>query len=163
MSSPDDVAPVRESEGFIENRGRAVTSLSRFAKATGLLALGLACSHSPPVEEPEAGEAGPARRRIAEGCDRVEEARGYDAYVGQRALAILSWTGMPERAANLKIPIYVVGIDEGVIGVRFLEFPLREQYLNVWLGSGHVVAAGENLFLLDPCSATLEPWPGQER
>jgi hypothetical protein len=43
--------------------------------------------------------------------------------------------------------------------VRFLAFPMREQYLHLWTGSGHISALGDDVFLLDPCSANLEPWP----
>jgi len=83
---------------------------------------------------------------------------GYGTLVGGRALATLQWTGMNEYAASLKIPVFVVGIEGDDLAVRFLQFPMREEYLHVWLGSGHIRPAGENVFLLDPCSATLEPW-----
>jgi hypothetical protein len=109
-------------------------------------------------DTPDAREA-PAERRVAAGCEPSVESSKYEGLVGSRALAVLSWTGISEDAANLKIPIYVVGIESRAIGVRFLEFPMREQYLHIWLGSGHIRAAPENVFLLDPCSATLEPWP----
>lgn len=149
--------------GLVENRAGTVRRLSRFAKTTGLLALGLACSHAPPVEEPEAGETGPARRRIAEGCDPGEEARQYERYVGKRALVILRWQGMPERAANLRIPVHVIGIQGRAIGVRFLQFPMKEQYLAIWLESGHIEPGPDGVFLLDPCSATVVEWPELER
>ena len=100
-----------------------------------------------------------AAREISKGCDLVEESLKYEAFVGARALAVLSWTGMSEDARNLKIPVYVLGIEGGAITVRFLQFPMREQYLHIWLASGHITAAPESVFLLDPCSAALEPWP----
>jgi hypothetical protein len=87
-----------------------------------------------------AGQGGRGERRIAEGCKPKEASLEYEDYAGARALAILSWNGMSERAANLKIPVFVVAIEDGSIGVRFLEFPMREQYLNIWLGSGHIAA-----------------------
>ncbi len=108
---------------------------------------------------PEAPTDGPAVRRIVDGCDPVEASLQYESYVGDRALAILSWTGMAEHAANLEIPIYVVGIEDATLYIRFLNFPMREQYLNIWLGSGHISSAPDQIFLLDPCSARLEPWP----
>lgn len=66
---------------------------------------------------------------------------------------------MSRDARDLRIPIYVVEVADGAVGVRFLQFPMREQYLHIWLGSGHIMAGREDEFLLDPCSATLEPWP----
>lgn len=117
---------------------------------------------APPPPLPEVrvatGEGRRAKRRIAEGCAPAEEARKYAGFVGDRALAILRWSGASEQTAALEIPVYVVGIDGGVIRVRFLQFPMREQYLHVWLGSGHIEAAPENVFLLHACSARLEPW-----
>ena len=52
----------------------------------------------------EAGAGGPALRRMLEGCQPVEESLRYEAYVGERALAILSWTDpLPDHAGQLKV------------------------------------------------------------
>jgi len=112
--------------------------------------------------EPEL-DGGMASRRISEGCDPIEESLTYEERVGQRALAILSWNGMSERAANLKIPIQVVGIEDGAVGVRFMDFPMRAQYIGIWLGSEHIKAGDGDVFLLDPCSVTIVEWPEMER
>jgi hypothetical protein len=109
------------------------------------------------------GDAGPAVRRSVEGCEPVEEARQYEGLVGKRALAILRWTGMPERTAKLRIPVYLVSIEGGAISLRFIDFPMREQYINIWLGSGHIAPGTGDAFLLDPCSASIEPWSAMER
>jgi len=110
-----------------------------------------------PEVSPEAS--GPATRRVVEGCDPGAEAQKYVDLVDARALALLKWTGMREAAAKLKVPVYVVRIEDAAVGVRFLDFPMREQYLHLWLQSGHIEAGPENVFRLQPCSATLEPWP----
>jgi len=119
-----------------------------------------------PAQDRDQGQeldGGMASRRIAEGCDPVEESLTYQDLVGERALAILSWNGMSERAANLKIPIKVVGIEDGAVGVRFMDFPMRAQYLGIWLGSEHIKPGDGDVFLLDPCSAAIVEWPEMER
>jgi hypothetical protein len=108
-------------------------------------------------------DGGLASRRIAEGCDPIEESLKYEEFVGRRALAILSWNGMSEKAANLEIPVHVVGIEDGSVGVRFMQFPMRAQYLGIWLGSEHIRAGEKDVFLLDPCSATIIEWTAMER
>jgi len=108
-------------------------------------------------------DGGLASRRIAEGCDPIEESLKYEEFVGRRALAILSWNGMSEKAANLEIPVQVVGIEDGSVGVRFMQFPMRAQYLGIWLGSEHIRAGEKDVFLLDPCSATIIEWNAMER
>lgn len=108
-------------------------------------------------------DGGTASRRISENCDPVEESLRYEELLDQRALAILSWNGMPERAANLKIPVKVIGIEDGAVGVRFMDFPMRTQYLGIWLGSEHIKVGDRDVFLLDPCSATIVKWPEMER
>jgi len=108
-------------------------------------------------------DGGMASRRIAEGCDPVEESLKYEEFVGRRALTVLSWNGMSERAASLKIPVSVVGIEDGAVGVRFMDFPMRTQYLGIWLGSEHIKAGEKDVFLLDPCSATIVEWAEMER
>lgn len=108
-------------------------------------------------------DGGLASRRIAEGCEPIEESLKYEEFIGRRALAILSWNGMSEKAANLKIPVHVAGIEDGSVGVRFMQFPMRAQYLGIWLGSGHIKAWDKDVFLLDPCSATIVAWPEMER
>lgn len=113
-----------------------------------------------PAEPPDGGAKG---RRITPDCKPVEESLKYEDFVGSRALAILSWNGMSERAANLKIPVHVVAIEDGSVGVRFMQFPMREQYLGIWLGSGHIESGPKDVFLLDPCSATIVEWPEMER
>ncbi|MCZ6807274.1 MAG: hypothetical protein O7F08_10000 [Deltaproteobacteria bacterium] len=124
---------------------------------------------SEPAEASEASrrqaplDGGKASRRIADGCEPIDESLKYEEFVGKRALAVLSWNGMSEPAAGLKIPVYVVGIEDGTIGVRFLQFPMREQYLGIWLGSGHIRSGPKDVFLLEPCSATIVAWPAMER
>jgi len=108
-------------------------------------------------------DGGTASRRIAEGCDPIDESLKYEEFIGRRAHAILSWNGMSERAANLKIPVHVVGIEDGAIGVRFMDFPMRAQYLGIWLGSEHLKKGPKDVFLLDPCSATVVAWPEMEQ
>lgn len=108
-------------------------------------------------------DGGAASRRIAEGCDPIDESLKYEEFIGRRAHAILSWNGMSERAANLKIPVHVVGIENGAIGVRFMDFPMRAQYLGIWLGSEHLEKGPKDVFLLDPCSATIVAWPAMEQ
>jgi len=114
----------------------------------------------PPDQELDGGK---ASRRIADGCEPIDESLKYEEFVGKRALAVLSWNGMPELAAGLKIPVHVVGIEDGSVGVRFMQFPMREQYLGIWLGSGHIKPGPKDVFLLDPCSATIAAWPAIER
>jgi hypothetical protein len=113
-----------------------------------------------PAEQTDAGAKG---RRIAPGCKPVEESLRYEEFVDKRALVILSWHDMPARTANLEIPVRVVGIEDGAIGVRFLEFPMREQYLNVWLGTEHIKPGPDGVFFVDPCSATVAEWSAMER
>lgn len=117
-------------------------------------------SRTMPAERVNAGAKG---RRIAPGCEPVEESLKYEELIDKRALVILSWHGMPEKAANLKIPVRVVGIEDGLVGVRFLQFPMKEQYLNIWLGTEHIKPGPDGVFLLDPCSATVVEWPEMER
>ena len=113
-----------------------------------------------PAEQADGGAKG---RRITPGCKPIEESLKYEEFIDRRALMILSWNGMSERAANLKIPVRVVGIEDGAVSVRFLQFPMREQYVNIWLGSEHIKAGPEGVFLVDPCSATIVEWPKMER
>ena len=119
-----------------------------------------------PAQDREQGQALDgvlASRRVAEGCDPVEESLKYEEFVGRRALAILSWNGMSEKAANLEIPVRVVGIEDGSVGVRFMQIPMRAQYIGIWLGSKHIRAGEKDVFLLDPCSATIIEWTAMER
>jgi hypothetical protein len=104
-------------------------------------------------------DAGVASRRIADDCDPVAESMKYEEFIGTRARAILSWNGMSAATAGLKIPVQVVGIEDGTVGVRFHHFPMSQQFIAGWLHSGHIRTAPEGLFLLDPCSATIVAWP----
>jgi hypothetical protein len=108
-------------------------------------------------------DGGKASRRVAEGCDSTSEALRYEEFIGRRALAILSWDGLSEDAANLKVPVSVVGIEGGTIGVRFMQFPMRDQYVGIWIGSGHIEHGHDDVFLLEPCSATIVEWTELER
>jgi hypothetical protein len=65
---------------------------------------------------------------------------------------------MSPATAGLKIPVHVVGIEDGTVGVRFHHFPMSQQFIAGWLHSGHIRTAPEGLFLLDPCSATIVAW-----
>jgi len=105
--------------------------------------------------QPDGGAIG---RRITPACKPIEESLKYEEFIGGRALAILSWNGMSEPAADLEIPVQVVGVEDGSVGVRFHDFPMRAQYVAIWLRTGHISAAPEGVFLLDPCSATLVAW-----
>lgn len=107
----------------------------------------------------EDGEAKLATRRVIEGCDPVSEAKKYQPFVDQRALVTLNWNDMGERAAKLKIPVYVKSIDEGTVAISVLEIPMREQYLTIWGNSGHIKHADDGTFLVDPCSSGVESWP----
>jgi hypothetical protein len=104
-------------------------------------------------------DAGVASRRIADDCDPVAESMKSEEFIGTRARAILSWNGMSPATAGLKIPVQVVGIEDGTVGVRFHHFPMSQQFIAGWLHSGHIRTAPEGLFLLDPCSATIVAWP----
>ena len=108
-------------------------------------------------------DGGSATRRIKENCDPASEAQKYEEFIDRRALAILSWNNMPERAANLKIPVYVTGVDDGAIALGILEIPMREQYVSIWMGSGHIQPGPGSSFLLDPCSARIEAWEAMDR
>lgn len=103
-------------------------------------------------------DGGLAEKRVVEGCDAVAEAQKYRGFVERKALAILSWSNMPERAANLRIPVYVNGVDAGAVAVSILPIPMRDQYLNIWMNSGHIERGPGDTFLLDPCSATIVDW-----
>jgi hypothetical protein len=103
-------------------------------------------------------DGGVASRRIADDCDPVAESMKYEELIGTRARAILSWNGMSAATAGLKIPVQVVGIEDGSVGVRFHYFPMSQHFIAGWLHSGHIRTAPEGLFLLDPCSATIVPW-----
>ena len=109
--------------------------------------------------EPDGGQ---ATRRIAEDCDPVAEALKYQEFVDRRALAVLSWNNLPERAANLEIPVYVKGTEDGAIGVSVLEIPMREQYLAMWMMSGHLKRGPGGTYLLDPCSAEITAWEAMD-
>jgi hypothetical protein len=128
-------------------------------------------SDSPATSEREAASTAPkydpdgglATRRVAEDCDPVVEARKYEEFIDRRALATLSWNNMPERAAKLEIPVYVKSVEDGAVGVSILQIPMREQYLNIWMGSGHIQRGPGDSFLLDPCSARIEAWEAMDR
>ena len=120
-------------------------------------------SDSASTSEGEAPDGGQATRRIAENCDPVAEALKYEEFVDRRALATLSWNNMREGAANLKIPVYVKGTADGAIGVSILEIPMREQYLAIWMMSGHLKRDPEGGYLLDPCSAEIIAWEAMDR
>jgi len=69
----------------------------------------LACSSTQSGERTSG--AAPTARHVADGCNRAEESLRYGDFVGGQALATLAWTGMPEDASDLKIPVYVVGVE----------------------------------------------------
>jgi hypothetical protein len=128
--------------------------------------LGLAAFWPKPAAAPEAPqqvEDGKASRLVFEDCDPAVEARKYEAFVDRRALAVLSWQNMSERAANLKIPVYVKSVDDGVVNVSILEIPMREQYLTIWQNSGHIAPSADGTFQMDPCSASIEAWEAMDQ
>ena len=108
-------------------------------------------------------DGGSATRRIKENCDPASEAQKYEEFVGRQALAVLSWTNMPEKVANLQIPVYVASVDDGAITVNVLDIPLRDPYIAAWSGSGHMRNGQGTSFLIDPCSARIEAWEAMER
>ena len=112
----------------------------------------------PSAANPYGSDGGVASRRIADDCDPVAESMKYEEFIGTRARAILSWNGVSPATAGLKIPVDVVGIEDGTVGVRFHHFPMSQQFIAGWLHSGHIRTAPEGLFLLDPCSATIVEW-----
>ena len=120
------------------------------------------------VREPAGAEGttddgGLATKRVIDGCDRTAEAMKYEPFVDRRALAILRWNNMTERAAKLKIPVYVTSVDDGAVGVSILPIPMRTQYLNIWMRSGHIERGPGDTFLLDPCASWIEAWEDMER
>lgn len=119
-------------------------------------------SSAQPSAQPSV-DGGLASRRIAENCDPVVEAHKYEEFVDRRALAVLRWNKMPERAAKLKIPVFVKSVQDGAVVVSILQIPMREQYLNIWMGSGHIERGPGDSFLLDPCSAWIETWEEMDR
>jgi len=106
---------------------------------------------------------GLATRRVIEGCDPVVEAKKYEELVDGRALAMLRWNNTTERVAKLKIPVYVNSIEDGAVAVSVLPIPMRAQYLSIWMSSGHIERGPGDSFLLDPCSAWIEPWEEIDR
>jgi hypothetical protein len=108
-------------------------------------------------------DGGLASRRIAEGCDPIDESLKYEEFLGRRALAVLSWNNMAERAANLEIPVRVMSTADGAIGIGILEIPMREQYIGMWMMSGHLKKAPDGGYLLDPCSAKIIAWESMDR
>jgi hypothetical protein len=108
-------------------------------------------------------DGGLATRRITENCDPVAEALKYEEFVDRRALAVLSWSNLPEKAANLEIPVYVKDTADGTIGVSILEIPMREQYLGIWMMSGHLKRGSQGGYLMDPCSAKIIAWESMDR
>jgi hypothetical protein len=162
----------------------ANTGNSRRWIIVGLIALGVALAATlPMLGSNEAGEGesdsaeavegedestydpdgGSATRRIKENCDPASEALKYEEFIDRRALATLSWNNMPERAAKLEIPVYVKSVEDGAVGVSILQIPMRAQYLNIWMGSGHIQRGPGDSFLLDPCSARIEAWEAMDR
>jgi hypothetical protein len=101
-------------------------------------------------------------RRIAHDCDPIAESLKYEGFIGTRARAILSWNEISAATADLKIPVDVVDIEDGAVGVRFHHFPMSQQFIAGWLHSGHIRTAPDGLFLLDPCSATIVAWPEKD-
>jgi len=99
-----------------------------------------------------------ASRRIAYDCDPVAESLKYEGFIGTRARAILSWHEISAATADLKIPVDVMDIEDGAVGVRFHHFPMSQQFITAWLHSGHIRTASDGLFLLDPCSAAIVAW-----
>jgi hypothetical protein len=162
----------------------ANTGNSRRWIIVGLIALGVALAATLPMlgsnevgeGESDSAEAvegedestydpdgGSATRRIKENCDPIAEAKKYEELIDRRALAILSWNNMPERAAKLEIPVYVKGVEDGAVSLSILQIPMRAQYLNIWMGSGHIQRGPGDSFLLDPCSARIEAWEAMDR
>ena len=77
---------------------------------------------------------------------------------GTRAKAVLSWNGVSAATAGLKIPVQVVGIEDGTVGVRFHHFP-REPAVHRGLAPQwpHSHSARRSV-PARPCSATIVAW-----
>ena len=103
-------------------------------------------------------DGGVSLRRIADDCDPVAESMKYEEFIGTRARVILSWNGASAATAGLKIPVNVVGIEDGAVGVQFHHLPMSQTFIRAWLHTGHIRTAPDGLFLLDPCSATIIEW-----
>jgi len=103
-------------------------------------------------------DTGKATKRVLEDCDPVAEALKYEELVDTKALAVLRWNNMSDRAAKLKIPVYVHSVDDGAVVVGILPIPMRAQYLNIWMNSGHIERGPGDTFLLDPCASWIEAW-----
>jgi hypothetical protein len=108
-------------------------------------------------------DGGLATRRVIENCDPITEALKYEEFVDRRALAVLGWDNLSKRAADLEIPVYVKGTADGTVGVSILEIPMRDQYVAMWLTSGHLRHGPGNTYLLDPCSAKVIAWEAMDR
>ena len=119
-----------------------------------------------PITPTEAADqdvsSGKATKRVLENCDPKAEAAKYEALVDHKALAVLRWNNMAERAAKLKIPVYVKSVDDGKVNVSILAIPMREQYLTIWQNSGHISPASDGTYLLDPCASSIEVWEAMD-
>jgi hypothetical protein len=125
-------------------------------------------SESAPTSETDGGstnapDGGPGVRRIKENCDPIPEAKKYGEFVGREAVAILSWTNMPETVTKLQIPVYVASVDDGAIAVNVLDIPLKDPYIATWIRSGHMRPGQDTALLIDPCSARIEAWEAMDR
>ena len=112
----------------------------------------------PSADNRYGSDGGVPSRRIAHDCDPIAESLKYEGFIGTRARAILSWNEISAATADLKIPVDVVDIEDGAVGVRFHHFPMSQQFITAWLHSGHIRTASDGLFLLDPCSAAIVAW-----
>ena len=81
------------------------------------------------------------------------------------------------RFATCTCPDYFKGVNSGrygaprvngnprckhVIAVSILPIPMRAQYLNLWMNSGHIERGPGDTFLLDPCASWVEAWEAMD-
>ncbi len=114
------------------------------------------CGPDPePIESEPAS--GLATRHVRPGCDPLAEAQRYAALVQQRAFATLDWNRAPDNIAAQRIPVRVLDVEGATVVVKLEALPLADQYLSLWIYSGHFRPIEGGRLGLDPCSASLDP------
>ena len=110
--------------------------------------------------DPGGGLATPPHRGALRPRHRSEKVRG----VHQPARAGDTELGQSvEASVRPEDSVYVTGIEDGAIALGILEIPMRDQYVILWTGSGHIRRGPGDTFLLDPCSARIEGWEAMDR
>ena len=124
----------------------------------GLISLLLIMPGCGPDPEPVDSKpaSGLATRHVRPGCDPLTEAQRYVGLVQQRAFATLDWNRAPDTINAQRIPLRVLEVEGATVVVKLEGFPLADQYLSLWIHSGHFRPTEGGRLGLDPCSATLE-------